>query len=382
MPWIQTEPMTERAKFIIASKEGCYSMTELCERFSISRKTGYKWINRYEADGLQGLSDQSRAPRSHPHRVDDSIRDLLIECRRKHPTWGARKIISILEGRRPDLLLPAASTITEIFGREGLLQRRHPRKKYAHPGAGTLTVGAPNEVWTADFKGEFRMKNRQYCYPLTIADAYSRFLLACQSLSSTAQKGAFPVFKQLFQEYGLPQAIRTDNGVPFSTSALCGLSRLSVWWTKLGIHHQRIDPGKPEQNGRHERMHRTLKAETTRPPEINLQQQQIRFECFREEFNNIRPHEALGQKVPASEYSSSTKALPRRTPKPNYASHHEVRLVSDRGSFKFKTHQIFLSLALVKEQIALEEIDDGIWRIYFYDLILGHLNEHDYSINQ
>jgi putative transposase len=250
-----------------------------------------------------------------------------------------------------------------------------------HPGSGPLTAEAPNQVWTADFKGEFPTRNGAWCYPLTVSDAHSRFLLEVRALPSTGHGGACPVFARLFAEHGLPESIRTDNGVPFATTALCGLSRLSVWWTKLGITHQRITPGHPEQNGRHERMHRTLKAETTRPPEWDLPGQQQRFNRFRREFNEERPHEALSQEVPAAHFQPSPRSLPRRLPPPNYPGHYLVRRVFSGGAISLAARKIFVSELLDGETVGLEEIEDGIWSVYFYELLLGRLDERDYRIH-
>ena len=277
MPWMKAEPMTERVQFIAALESERYAMSELCERFGISRKTGYKWKARYRSEGPAGLEEHSRAPKHSPQRISAELKELLLEVKRRRPTWGPRKVLPHLAARRPELALPAASTVGELFRREGLSQPKKRRRTHRHPGAPRLHATTPNEVWTADFKGQFKTQNGLYCYPLTIADAYSRYLLTCTARLSVKQAEARPVFEHLFREYGLPRAIRTDNGAPFATPALCGLSRLSVWWIKLGIQHQRIEPGRPEQNGAHERMHRTLKAEATRPPERNQQQQQTRL---------------------------------------------------------------------------------------------------------
>lgn len=380
MPWTQTDPMCERAKFIFAFKEGVYSMAELCERYGISRKTGYKWLSRYEAEGLEGLSEHSRAPRSIPHRTSKETEDALVELRKKRPSWGSRKLLKRLKCTRPDLALPAPSTVTSLLYRHGLVKPRRKQRKPQHPGSKPLEAVAPNDVWTMDFKGEFLLGNRRYCYPLTVCDARTRFLLSCTGLSSTNGVLAKEAIDRLFREHGLPKAIRTDNGSPFATQAIGGLSRLSVYWLKLGIRHDRIDPASPQQNGRHERMHRTLKAETTRPPETTFEAQQRRFDTFRYVFNQERPHEALGMDTPADHYQSSTRTMPDAVPQPEYFGHMEVRRVASNGSFKFKRHVLFLSETLYGEHIALDEIDDGIWSIYFANLLLGRLNERTFTI--
>ncbi len=380
MPWNQTDPMKQRTRFVLAYEDGLYTMTELCARFGVSRKTGYKWLDRYHEQGLDGLKDQSRAPHYCPHRTAEDIEALLLETRRSHPRWGPRKLIDYLRPRYPDVSFPAASTVGALLKRHGLVEGKRRPRKTKHPGAGTLVTTAPNQVWGADFKGEFRLQNGVYCYPLTVTDAHSRYLLACRALPSTQQKGAFAVFERLFKERGLPEAIRTDNGRPFATNALWGLSRLSVWWIKLGISRQRIAPGKPQQNGRHERMHRTLKAETTRPPEHEMTQQQERFDAFQQEFNHERPHEALGGAVPASVYAQSARAFPEQLAEPAYAGHYEVRRVSTAGMFRFKQRQVFLSQALSNEWIALEEVADGLWSVYFYEVLLARLDERDFKV--
>jgi len=364
----------ERARFIALYQEGLYSMSELCARFEVSRKTGYKWRERYQAEGLAGLTDQSRAPHSCPHRTPAKTETALVRAREAHPHWGPKKLLPYLARTQPELPLPAQSTAGDLLKRQGLVQERKRRRKATHPGSTTLTADAPNAVWMADFKGEFPLRNGSMCYPLTVTDAYSRFLLVCQALPSTQHGGAKPVLTQLFAEYGLPQAIRTDNGSPFASHAVGGLSRLSVWWIKLGIEHQRITPGHPQENGRHERMHRTLKAETTRPPDWDLRGQQKRFAGFCAEFNQERPHEALGQRTPSSLYVPAARSLPARLPEPEYGGHFHVRRVGPRGSIRFAGRPLFLSEVLAGEDVGLEEIDDDVWSVYFYNVVLGRFH--------
>lgn len=380
MPWMSTDPVNERLRFIAAHQSGLYSMTELCLRSGVSRETGYEWLARYEAEGLDGLKDRSHAPHSCPHRMPVPIQTLLLATRRAHPSWGPKKIRAYLLAREPSLALPACSTIGDLLKREGLTQARRRRRSWTHPGEVPLVTSVPNEVWSADFKGHFRLQDGTYCYPLTVKDAHSRFLLGVDALSSTKQIEARPVFERLFREYGLPAAMRTDNGVPFSTQAVAGLSKLSVWWIKLGIQHDRIEPASPEQNGRHERMHRTLKAETTRPPKRNQEEQQARFDQFRDEYNCERPHEALGQKTPASEYARSGREMPKRVPQPEYPGHFLVRKVNKMGAFRFKGHQPFISDALIHEHVGLEETADGVWSLYFYNVLLGRISERDFKL--
>jgi putative transposase len=380
MPWKETDPMNERVPFIAAYLSQVSSMTERCERFDIRRHTGYKWVRRYTQQGVVGLQEQRRAPHRCPHRMSEEMEATLLEAKRAHPNWGPRKILPYLAPRRPNLTFPAASTAGALFQRAGLSQSRKRRRRHRHPGATPLQAEAPNAVWTADFKGQFRTGAGLYCYPLTVADACSRFLLSCSARLSTKQAEARPIFERLFQEYGLPQAIRTDNGAPFATPAFCGLSKLSVWWRKLGIRHQRIAPGRPEQNGAHERLHRTLKAEATRPPEHHQRAQQARFDRFRREYNTERPHEALDYRTPASLYAPSPRSMPTQLSAPAYPGHYLVRRVSNAGTFRFQTHQLFISDTLLQEDIALEETGDGIWSISFYDVLLARLDERDFRL--
>jgi len=376
MSWNQTDPMHERHKFIADYSSGLYSVMELAERYGISRKTAYKWIERYEASGSDGLQERSRAPKHCPHRTDPELAERFVQLRQEHPHWGARKLRAVLERREPSLLLPSASTIAAILSQRGLVAPRKRRR--ASPAAVRAPLAAAeqaNALWCIDFKGEFRLGNRQYCYPLTLTDAYSRYILACQGLRSTAHAPTQQCMQRVFQEYGLPQEIRSDNGVPFVSRALAGLSRLNVWWIKLGIAHQRITPGCPYQNGQHERMHRTLKAETTRPAAATLAGQQQRFVQWREQFNQQRPHEAIGYAVPAQLYHSSVREYPSRLQSPEYAGHCTVRLVSSIGTIRLKNIQIFISGVLAGERVALEEVDDGIWNLLFFDRLIGKFDE-------
>ena len=382
MPWQETEPMKERQQFIIDYHSGLYSVTELAARFGISRKTAYKWLARFEQAGLEGLAERSRAPHSSPRCTQQDIVAVIRAARERHPHWGPRKLYSWIAHHYPDLVehLPAVSTIGDILKREGLVHPSPRRRRWPHPTPDLRAPSAPNQLWSADFKGQFRLANGQQCYPLTIEDSYSRFLLACVALPSIAREGVQPIFEQCFRRYGLPEAIRTDNGTPFASTAICGLSRLNVWWIKLGIRHQRITPGHPQQNGRHERMHRTLKAETTHPPAPEQDAQQTRFDSFQSEYNTERPHEALDGRTPASLYTPSERPYPARLAEPKYAGHLQVRQVSNAGCIRFNSRQIFISDALIKEQLGLEETGDGIWTIYFYDVELARLDERNYKL--
>jgi len=346
----------------------------------VSRKTGYKWIDRSEAEGADRLRERSRAPHVCPHRIDAAFARAILDARHQHPSWGPRKLLSWLATRRPELALPALSTAGDLLKRHGLVKRRRRRHRWVHPGAPEIVAAGPNDLWTADFKGHFRTGDGVYCYPLTIADQHSRYLIRCTALESVRTEGAKPVFERLFREVGLPAAIRTDNGAPFASTGIHGLCAMNTWWMRLGIRHQRIEPSHPEQNGAHERMHRTLKAETTRPPARTLHGQQRKFDRFRDEYNHERPHEAQGDRPPAKAWRASRREYPAKLPKPEYPGHHLVRLVSNAGTFRFQSRQIFLSNALAQDHVGLEETKDGIWPIYFYDVLLGHLDQRDFRI--
>lgn len=375
MPWQTSDVVDQRLRFIAAHAQGLYSHTELCTRFGVSRQTGYKWLERYRSEGVDGLKDRSHTPASCPHRMSEEVEKLLLEAREKHPSWGPRKVLPWLSRRLPDVELPAASTVGDLLRRKGLSQPRRRKRKWQHPGEPAFRAEGPNAVWCADFKGQFRMRDGELCFPLTVTDGYSRYLLCCHALPSIHQAGVIPRFQRLFEQYGLPLAIRTDNGVPFSTTAVAGLSQPNVWWIKLGIAHQRIEPGCPEQNGRHERMHRTLKAEATRPPQPHMRAQQKHFDAFQREYNEERPHEALSQETPRSWYTSSERQLPTQIPSPEYPGHYLLRKVCNAGTFRFKSAQPFLSNALKQEWIGMEETEDGVWSVYFYNVLLCRWDE-------
>jgi len=375
MPWQETSFMDQRKQFIGDYQRGLRPVTELAERFGISRKTAYKWIDRYEDGGPPSLTDRSRRPLSCPHATPDAVVAAVLEARRHHPRWGAKKLLRILRRKAPGTAWPARSTVCDLLKRHDLVPKTRRRSPLSHPGRPLTPMTAPNGIWTADFKGQFKTRDGEYCYPLTLVDGYSRYLLACQGLRSTAIALARPTFQRVFEAYGLPRIIRTDNGVPFATTALGRLSLLSVWWIRLGIYPELIEPAHPEQNGRHERMHRTLKAEATRPPSGNLPAQQVRFNRFRREYNDERPHEALGQETPASIYQPSSRRLPRTLAPLEYPGHFEVRLVSRNSGIRWKHHWVCVTHTLAGEYVGLEEIDDGIWEVYFGPLKLGRLDE-------
>jgi transposase InsO family protein len=377
MPWQEMSPMTQRLQFISDHQRGLYTMAELCARNQISRKTGYKWLARYASEGPPGLLERSHAPHECPHRIAEDVATLLLGVRKKHPSWGPKKLVHHLARRHREVRVwPAISTVADLLARRGLVQsrRRRPRRP-AHPGTVPIHTTAPNDLWTADFKGQFRTRNGIYCYPLTIADQETRYLLRVHGLLNTRTKNALPVFERAFREYGLPLAIRTDNGVPFASTGLCGLTRLNVWWLRLGIQHQRIRPASPQENGAHERMHRTLKAETTRPPAADLARQQRRFAEFRREYNEERPHEALGGDPPAARYERSHRPFPRTLPPLEYPGHFLVKHVTDVGTIRFKYSLVVLARALKGQHVGLEETDEGIWSVYLGSVLLGKLDE-------
>lgn len=379
MAWNETTRMEQRERFIGDLDSCLYTMTELCERYGISRKTGYKWADRYAKEGVAGLQDRCRAPKSCVHRTPEEVAEQLVKCRQAHPTWGPRKLLASLKKREPEVDWPAASTVGGILKRHGLVEGRRPaRRTWSPAGRARTEATAPNEVWTGDFKGQFRTRDGRLIYPLTVVDRYSRFLLAVMGLESVSLAQAWPVFERLFREYGLPRVIRTDNGSPFaSTRAVAGLSRLSVRWIKLGIQPERIQPGHPEQNGAHERMHRTLKQETARPPAANHPAQQELFDHFRQVYNEERPHEALAQQTPAELYGPSPRPYPERMPEPEYPGHFEVRSVKPSGEIQWRGERLFLSEALRGERVGLEEFDNGLWAVYFGPVLLVKLDERD-----
>jgi len=380
MPWRQTDPVLERTRFVLEAERSGIALSELCRRYGISRPTGYHWIRRYQAEGLAGLEDQSRRPHCSPNQTPAEIVDELVRLRQRKPNWGPKKLLARLHRLHPELALPAASTVSAILKRKGLVE---PARRRARPDRALVSQSvepeAANEVWTTDFKGEFRLGNGQLCYPLTISDGWSRFLLACDGLPAARYELTRPAFVRVFQEYGLPDRIRSDNGPPFGTHAICGLSRLAVWWLKLGIRVERSRPGKPQDNGRHERLHRTLKEETTRPAEAQVSSQQARFDRFRREYNEERPHEALNGLSPADLYRPSWRPLTSETPGLDYPAHYERRQVRKDGRIKWRGQLVFISELLHREPVGLEEIDDDVWAVYFASLRLGTLRDGKFN---
>lgn len=374
MPWRETNPVLERRHFIQDVRSGHWRMSELCLRYGVSRVTGYKWLDRYEQGGEACLLDMSRAPRSSPAATAPELVRLILEESDRY-RWGPRKVRRRLLKRHPNKPWPARSTIGDILKRNGRSHSRRTRRRWRHPGAAPFTTTAPNQIWTVDFKGQFRMRNGRYCYPLTVVDHFSRYLLCLHGMHDIDTTAVKAQFRRLFRSHGLPQAIRSDNGAPFASTAIHGLTHLNVWWLQLGITHQRITPGHPQQNAAHERMHRELKRELPRPPAANLNLQQRMFNRFRRIYNHIRPHEALGDETPASRWKRSTRRYSGRLVPPNYPGHFEKRRVSNAGCFRLHSGQIFLSQALNGETIGLEQIDDGLWNILYYDNLLARYDE-------
>lgn len=346
-------------------------MTELCQRYEVSRETGYVWLRRYRAAGVAGLVEHSRAAHRHANQTPEEIEKMVVELRQAHMRWGPRKLKRILERDEPGRNWPAASTLGALLKREGLVVARKKRWRTAPYSAPLAHADGANRVWCADFKGWFRTADRERIDPLTISDAHSRYLLRCQAVEKTDTARVQAIFEAAFREYGLPEAIRTDNGAPFASRALAGLSRLAVWWIKLGITPERIAAGHPEQNGRHERMHRTLKQEAAQPPAANRRQQQQALDQFRQQYNEVRPHEALGMRTPASVYQPSPRTFPARVPEPEYPASMLVRSVRPKGHFRWKKHDVFLSEVLWGEPVGLLPEDDRWFTIYFAQLPLA-----------
>jgi len=373
MPWTECNRMDERLRFVARLLDGD-KMAVVCRDFGISRKTGYKIFSRYKDVGLRGLEDRAKSPYRHPNKLPFQVEKAILRIKQDHDSWGAPKIREKLIKEYPMINPPAASTIHAVLDRHGLVKRRR-RRRYKARGTDLSDARTPNGLWCADYKGQFLLGNHQYCYPLTITDYRSRYLLACESLDSTKSAGAFPVFERVFREFGLPAAIRTDNGVPFASAhALFGLSKLSVWWLRLGIGIERIKPGNPQQNGRHERMHLTLKKEATKPASYNFLQQQDRFDEFIEVYNNERPHQALGGQYPADVYTPSAREY-RYPEKPDYPFHDRTIRVTQCGRICIGTRKINFSNVFAGQFIGIREVADSIWLVSFMDYDLGFFDE-------
>jgi transposase InsO family protein len=375
MPWRETSVMDERLRFVARLLEG-EGMSDVCRDFGISRKTGYKIFNRYKEDGLEALTDRSRRPVRYANQLPEPVEAMIVRCKQEKPHWGARKIRELLVRRLAgDVRIPARSTVHAVLDRYGLVSQARKRNR-ANKAVGTAlsTAVGPNDLWCADFKGEFKLGDGRYCYPLTITDQASRFLLCCEAFETTRERGVFDAFARVFSERGLPLAIRSDNGLPFaSPNGLYNLSKLSVWWLRLGIAFERIRPGHPQENGRHERMHLTLKKEATRPPGRNILQQQMRFDAFVSEFNEERPHEALSMKVPADVYQASPRPY-QGLPEIDYPFHDRDAIVTNCGRLCIHRKKINISTVMAGQKLGLKEVDDGIWLVSFLRYDLGYID--------
>jgi len=367
--------MKERIKFIMAYESNILPFSDLCKDFQISRKTGYKWIKRYIAEGFIGLENQSRAPLSHPNQLSEEVESLILQAKKARSHWGPKKIIDWLTQEHSHIEWPARSTASDLLKRHGLVQ---PRKKRIRTPAYTQPFElctAPNDVWSIDYKGNFILGDGQSCYPLTLTDNYSRFLLACDAFPSISGQDVRKTLIRLFREYGLPKAIKSDNGSPFATRSLAGLSRLSVWWIKLGIIPERIKPGAPQENGRHERMHLTMKQEVAMPPKETMVLQQRALDAFQNEFNHDRPHEGIESQRPAWIYAQSPRVYPEKLKQIEYDSNITTRKIRTNGTMKWDGKEIFISETLIGERIGLTPITDEDWKIQFSHITIGLFNE-------
>lgn len=387
MPWRTESPMSQRLEFVraVLHRAPGTSIRDVCRASGITEKTGHKWLHRYGTGGPAALADRSHAPHTPAHQIAPRLVQGLLALRETHPTWGARKLRAVLQHEQPQEPWPAASTITTLLKRAGVLsgRRRSHRERAAWAHTHLTQASAPNEVWAADFKGEFRLQGGPYCYPLTFSDLATRFVLAVDGLPTTASEPAQAQCQRCFERYGLPQVIRTDNGVPFGAPvALGGLSTLAVWWIRLGIRPERIERGQPQQNAEHERMHRTLKAEATRPPSPTFETQQRRFDAWRRTFNERRPHEALAGARPADRYRPSARPFPRRLPMLEYPAHVELRRVHRTGVISWRGAPLFLSRVLATEYVSLAETADGEWTIAFGPLTLGSYSAHTLAFTE
>jgi len=374
MPWKETNAMNEKMKFILAWTTNEYTVVDLCKIFKISRETAYKFIKRYKEEGANGLSERSRAHHRHPDQTNKQLVDIILKTKNRYPKWGPKKIKAWLEIEHNDNVWPAASTISSILQKNGLVITRKKRIKtpaYTEPFS---LCDEPNAVWSADFKGYFKLGSNDNCYPLTISDNYSRYLICCDCFDRPNLYNVKQSFEYVFKEYGLPKVIKTDNGSPFASVGVGGLSQLSIWWLKLGIIPERIALGRPDQNGRHERMHRTLKEATSMPPKSNMYAQQIVMDEFRQEYNNDRPHEALGNLRPSSIYKRSSIEYPKEIPEIEYNDGLLIKKVRTNGELRHKGRFYYVSSALSGERIALRQINDDCIELYFSVIRLGVLD--------
>jgi len=387
MPWKEVKPMEQKILFIADYLRGRGSFTELCKSYGISRRIGYKWIKRYQDGGIDAMHERSRKPHESPQSTPYYICKEIVAVRTKGRTKpGPKKIQTILSTRHPGWTIPSKTTIYNIIRREGLVEKRKLRRRVPAEPRPFGPVRGPNDLWSADFKGQFPTGNGTWCYPLTVMDHDSRYLLDCRALPGTALHSVREAFERLFRDYGLPLRIRTDNGVPFASHSVRGISHLSRWWIRLGILPERIEKGKPQQNGSHERMHRTLKDAALRPPARTSALQQEVFDEFRNEYNEERPHEALDQKTPASKYRPSLRRMPDQLPELEYPGHYRLATISSHGVMYCFGRLIYVGHVLTGERVGLEEIKDGTWNVHFGPLLLGYVdlteekkNRHGYE---
>jgi transposase InsO family protein len=373
MPWEQTSAMDQRVKFIADWLSHDYTKMDLCRAYGISRPTADKWIQRYQQGGVEQLEERSRAAHRHPNQSSEEVVQMLIETKLYQQSWGPKKVLDYLRQHGPELGWPADSTAGEILKRAGLVKRRvrrHHVWPYSEPFG---DCQGPNQIWSADFKGDFALGNHRRCYPLTLSDNFSRYLLMCRALEHPSYQAVRPWFEWAFREYGLPEAMRTDNGPPFASLAIGGISELSKWWIQLGIRPERIKPGKPSQNGRHERMHRTLKQDV--PPQPTHRRQQNQFDLYLEQYNGYRPHEALGRKTPGSVYCASPRSYPGKIPAIEYAPGITVRQVRHNGEIKWNGALIYVSQVLAQEPLGLKQIAENQWEVRYSFHLLGTLDQ-------
>ncbi len=382
MPWKELNVMELRTQFIAEWLAKRYTVTALSQRYGISRQTAHKWIGRFKRDGFKGLTDRSTAPHHRPQRTPAMIREQIIASKLLHQHWGPKKVVDYLKRHQPKLQWPADSTVGEILKQAGLVKARNKRKRVGADVAVFKDCDRCNRVWSVDYKGQFVLGNGRLCYPLTVTDNYSRYLLQCRALASPNHRDTRSWLEWVFREYGLPQAIRSDNGAPFASMAAGGISRLSRWWIQLGIKPERIKPGKPQHNGRHERMHRTLKAEATRPAAYSLEAQQKRFDAFCREYNDERSHESLERKCPVQVYQPSPQTYPERVPEVEYEQQVQVRSVRHNGQIKWKGEFIYVTEILAKDRVGLTEIDNDLWEVRYGFYLLGFIPERTMKLER
>ena len=381
MSWTETCVMEERIKFIMDVLDGTYSMAELCNFYGISRKSGYKWLERYQQGGFEALQDRNRAPHSHPYEISCQVKESILCIKRRFPKWGAPKIRVRLERIHPDWdSYPAVSSIGLFLYKQGLTCPRKRRRKAVSTEQPLTSGRYCNQVWCADFKGHFRTGDGSRCNPLTVSDHSSRYLLCCHHVDRMSYELVKMRFERVFREYGLPEVIRTDNGEPFASCGLCGLSRLSYWWIKLGIRPERIEPGHPEQNGCHERIHKTLKEHTARPPAATIVGQQKRFNEFCAEYNEDRPHEALQMRTPSDCYRSSTREFPYRLPEVSYPDYMKVKRIQPHGDIKYFGKRLFVTESLSGEYVGIEQTDENSSLLWYCGYLLGQIEHSQWRI--